>query len=150
MYFFLLFFYYDSINPIPYGERSSRPHFGFLFVLFFSVRSTTFNFLEFCFYALRRVLANIQGYGVFRSKFIPNWMKKVPRKAKKPEFVKKWNRQKGAYKVANFFSSKVSYHLNLKVWSIKPIAFVVLERSLEGHIYILSLPYTGRINSYFI
>ena len=43
------------------------------------------DFFEFYFYALRRFLANFQGYSVFQSKVIlnPNHMKKVPKKAKK-------------------------------------------------------------------
>ena len=36
--------------------------FGFLFVIFFSVRARTLNFFEFYFYALRRFLANFQAY----------------------------------------------------------------------------------------
>ena len=34
----------------------------FSFFLFFSVRATTLNFFEFCFYDLKRFLANFQGY----------------------------------------------------------------------------------------
>ena len=33
-----------------------------LFSFFFSVRATTLNFFEFYFYALKRFLANFQGY----------------------------------------------------------------------------------------
>ena len=54
---YLLFFYYYSIN----SSQVQRP-FGFLFVIFFSVRATTLNFLEFYFYALRRFLADFQAY----------------------------------------------------------------------------------------
>ena len=36
--------------------------FGFLFVIFFSVRATSLNFYEFYSYALRRFLANFQAY----------------------------------------------------------------------------------------
>ena len=44
-------------------RRGQERHpFGFLLVIFFSVRATTSNFSEFSFYALRRFLANFQGY----------------------------------------------------------------------------------------
>ena len=44
------------------GRGQVQPPFGFLFVIFFSVRPTALNFFKFYFCALRRFLANFQGY----------------------------------------------------------------------------------------
>ena len=68
-------------------RRGQERHpFGFLLVIFFSVRATTSNFSEFSFYALRRFLANFQGYiaSSVQKLFKTAWKKcqKRPRKNK--------------------------------------------------------------------
>ena len=122
------YYYYFSINPIPYGERSSTNPFGFLFVFFFSVR-TTFKFFKFCFYALKCFLANFQGYSVFRSKVIPNCKKKSVKKGQK--LSKSKSDKKGHIKLPFFFWLKSFILSRSKILqSFKPITFMVLERSL--------------------
>ena len=54
------YYYYFSI--IILLTLSNMTPFGFLFVIFFSVRARTLNFFEFYFYALRRFLTNFQAY----------------------------------------------------------------------------------------
>ena len=101
----LLFFYYYSINPIPYGERSSLDLF----------------FLKKIFLCFETFLSQFSGlYSVFRSKGFPNCMKKVPKKAKKSQNLSKNESQKRAYQVANFFFffAKVSFYLGLKAWKV--------------------------------
>ena len=78
---------------------------------FFSVR-TAFKFFKFCFYALKCFLANFQGYSVFRSKVIPNCMKKSVKKGQK--LSKSESDKKGHIKLPFFFGSNVSYCLGLK------------------------------------
>ena len=88
------------------GRGQVDPTSGF-FLTFFSVRSATLNFLEFCFYALRRFLANIQGYRVFRSKVIPNCMKKSTKKGQKSQnLLKRETDKKEHIKLPFFFAQK--------------------------------------------
>ena len=138
----------------------------FSFFLFFSVRATTLNFFEFCFYDLKRFLANFQGYiASSGQKLFQSVWKQVPKKdQEKPTFVKKWARQKRAYQYANLFVLKsfiLSWSKSLK--GFKLIAFMVLDRFLGDHIWssplsCLFLPYTVytqrpygiRLNYFFI
>ena len=89
----LLFLYYYSINPIPYGETSSTTPLR-LFVRNFFCKSYNLDFFFFflIFLCFETFLSQFSGlYSVFRSKVIPNCMKKVPKKGQeKPKFVKKW------------------------------------------------------------
>ena len=57
----IFFFYYYSINPFRMGKGQVQPPSAFC-LYFFSVRDKTLNFFKFCFNALRRFLANFQGY----------------------------------------------------------------------------------------
>ena len=146
----LLFFYYYSINP-----SQVRPPFGFLLVIFFFCKSCNLGFFSFYFYALRHFLANFQGHIVSSDqKLFKTAWKQMLKKAKKSQnFSKIESDEKEHIKLSIVFTClKVSYYLGLKAWKVfKLIAFMVLERFLEGHIWPPphsrpSLPYTERIH----
>ena len=111
-----------------------RPPFGFLFVIFFSVRATTSNFSQFSFCALRRFFSQFSGlYSVFLSKTIQNRMKKVPKKAKKThDFLKIESDKKEHIKLPFFFCWKVSYYLGLKAWKVSSERLLWFLRDFQG------------------
>ena len=121
----LLFSYYYSINSIPYGERSSTtPLRSFVRIFFFCKSYNLDFFLKMYFYALRRFLANFQGYiaSSGQTLFQTAW-KSAKKGQEKPTFVKKWVRQKRTSQVASFFllllfCSNVSYYIGLKPWKV--------------------------------
>ena len=108
----IFFFYYYSINPFCMGKGQVQSPFSFLFV-FFSVRDKTLNFFEFYFNALRRFLANFQGYiASFSQKLFQTAWKRC-QKLSKSESDKKEHIQ-----LLIFSCSKVSYYLGLKAWKV--------------------------------
>ena len=116
-----------------------------LLSFFFSVRATTLNFFEFYFYALRRFLANFQAYiASSGQKLFQTAWKQVPKKAKKSQ-----NLSKSELTIFVLLKSFIlSWSKSLK--SFKLIAFMVLGRFLESHLWPLphsspSLPYTEPI-----
>ena len=143
-------YYYFSI--IILLTLSSMTPFGFLFV-FFSVRATTLNFFEFYFYALRQFLANFQAYIVSSGqKLFQTAWKQVLKKAKKSQNLSKSELDKKEHIKLPIFvlleSFILSWSKSLK--SFKLIAFMVLGRFLESHLWPLphsspSLPYTEPI-----
>ena len=124
-----------------------------LLSFFFSVRATTLNFFEFYFYALRRFLANFQAYiASSGQKLFQTAWKQVPKKAKKSQNVSKSESDKKEHAKLPIFvllkSFILSWSKSLK--SFKLIAFMVLGRFLESHLWPLphsspSLPYTEPI-----
>ena len=133
---------------------SSMSPFGFLFVIFFSVRATTLNFFEFYFYALRRFLANFQAYiASSGQKLFQTAWKQVPKKAKKNQNVSKSESDKKEHIKLPIFVLLKSFILpwSKSLKSFKLTAFMVLERFLGSHLWPLlhsspSLPYTERIH----
>ena len=133
---------------------SSMSPFGFLFVIFFSVRATTLNFFEFYFYALRRFLANFQAYiASSGQKLFQTAWKQVPKKAKKNQNVSKSESDKKEHIKLPIFVLLKSFILSWSkiLESFKLIAFMVLERFLGSHLWPLPhsfpyLPYTERIH----
>ena len=126
----LLFLYYYSINPVPYGERSSTTPLR-LFVRNFFCKSYNLDFFFFkYFYSLRGFLANFQGYiASSGQKLSQTAWKKCQKKAKKSQNLSKNESQKRAYQVVNFFffllqSFILSWPKSLK--SFKLIPFMVL------------------------
>ena len=145
-------YYYFSI--IILLTLSSMTPFGFLFVIFFSVRATTLNFFEFYFYALRQFLANFQAYIVSSGqKLFQTAWKQVLKKAKKSQNLSKSELDKKEHIKLPIFvlleSFILSWSKSLK--SFKLIAFMVLKRLLGDHIWPLphsfpSLLYTEGIH----
>ena len=145
-------YYYFSI--IILLTLSSMTPFGFLFVIFFSVRATTLNFFEFYFYALRQFLANFQAYIVSSGqKLFQTAWKQVLKKAKKSQNLSRSELDKKEHIKLPIFvlleSFILSWSKSLK--SFKLIAFIVLERFLGSHLWPIPhsssyLPYAERIH----
>ena len=133
-----------------------QPSFGFLFLVFFSVRTTTLNFSDFCFYCLRRFLINFVA-PFSRRLFQTAWKKCKIKKGQESQDLQKcksdkfWRQQKRANQVANFFCWKVLYYNDLLVCKVTSQQHLCIRRSLwrgvifESFLYLICMIFVSKM-----